>query len=186
MHSIPTLLVTGADRAAKLAFLQKLLAIRPPRERWALLDNDGNPVADGDVAQDLAIASVLGCACCTGQVSLQTGIVRLLRESRPQRLVIVAAAAAEPAALGQTLRQEQLAPVLRVVRNQCVTSSALQEAGKQARTLWLQQMHAADDVVAVDDGAAAALDGKHLHVIGTAEAVALALAAMAKTIRTSE
>jgi sulfur transfer complex TusBCD TusB component (DsrH family) len=52
--------------------------------------------------------------------------------------------------------------------------------------MWLQQMQAADDVVAVDDTVAAALDGKHLHVIGTAEAVALALAAMAKTIRTSE
>jgi len=186
VHSIPTLLITGADRAAKLAFLQKLLAIRPPRERWALLDNDGNPTADGNAAQDLAIASVLGCACCTGQVSLQTGIVRLLRESHPQCLVIVVAAAAEPAALVQTLRQEQLAPVLRMVRNQCVASIALQGAGGQARELWLQQIQAADDVVAVDDTVAAALDGKHLHVIGTAEAVALALAAMAKTIRTSE
>lgn len=186
MHSIPTLLVTGADRAAKLAFLQKLLAIRPSRERWALLDNDGNPTADDGAAQNLAIASVIGCACCTGQVSLQTGIVRLLRESRPQCLVIVVAAAAEPAALAQTLRQEQLAPVLRVVRNQCVASIALQQAGEQARELWLQQMQAADDVIAADDAAAAALDGKHLHVIGTAEAIALALAAMAKPFRTSK
>lgn len=183
MHAIPTLLITGADRAAKIVFLRALLAIRPPRERWAVLDNDGNPPAgDNNMTHDLAFASVSGCACCTGQVSLQTGIVRLLRESRPQRLVIIVAAAAEPAALAQTLRQEQLAPALRVVRNQCMASASLQNAGEQARALWLQQMQAADDVVAVDDAAAAAVDGKNLRVIGTAEAIALALAAMARTL----
>ena len=186
VHAVPTLLITGADRAAKTVFLPALLALRPPRERWAVLDNDGNPPAQHGVAQDLASASVLGCACCTGQVSLQTGIVRLLRESQPQCLVIVVAAAAEPAALAQTLRQQQLAPALRVVRNQCVASASLQEAGAQARQLWLQQMRAADDIVAVDDAAVTALNGQRLRVIGIAEAIALALAAMTKAIRFSE
>lgn len=181
--SVPTLLITGADRAAKTAFLHALLAIRPPRERWAVLDNDGSPLAENGMTQDLVIASVSGCACCTGQVSLQTGIVRLLRESRPQRLVIVVAAAAEPTALTQTLRQEHLAPALHLARNQCIVTTSLHSAGESARTLWLRQMQAADDVVAVDDAAAAPLAGYLLRVIGITEAIALALAGMARTAR---
>jgi hypothetical protein len=47
-------------------------------------------------------------------------------------------------------------------------------------------MRAADDIVAVDDAAVTALNGQRLRVIGIAEAIALALAAMAKTIRFSE
>lgn len=183
MHPVPTLLITGADRAAKTVFLRALLGIRPARERWAVLDNDDNPLAEDSMAHDLSIASVSGCACCTGQVSLQTGIVRLLRESRPQRLVIIAAAAAEPAALTQTLQQEHLMPALRLVRNQCIAAATLQSAGESARELWLRQMQAAEDIVAVDDDTTAALSGLALRVIGIAEAIALALAGMARTVR---
>lgn len=183
MHSIPTLLVTGADRAAKTTFLRALLALRPPRERWALLDNDDNPAPEGGSAQDLFLASAGGCACCTGRVSLQTGVVRLLREARPQRLVIVAAVAAEPDALLQTLQQEHLAVALRLARNQCVAATSLQTAGEAARDLWLRQLRAADDVVAADDGAAAALDGLSMRVIGISEATGLALAGLARAAR---
>lgn len=180
MHAVPTLLITGADRAAKTVFLRALLAIRPPRERWAVLDNDGNPPAASDAAADFAIASVSGCACCTGQVSLQTGIVRLLRESRPQRLVIVVAAAAEPAALAQTLRQEHLAASLQIARNPCIVAASLQNAAESAQALWLRQMHAADDVVAMNEAVVAALDSRVTRIIGPAEARTLALAALAK------
>lgn len=183
MHSIPTLLVTGADRAAKTTFLRTLLAIRPPRERWALLDNDDNPAPEGGSAQDLFLASAGGCACCTGRVSLQTGVVRLLREARPQRLVIVAAAAAEPDALLQTLQQEHLAAALRLTRNQCIAADSLRMAGESARDLWLRQLRAADDVVAVDEAAAAALDGLSMRIIGIAEAAGLALAGLAAAAR---
>ena len=91
--------------------------------------------------------------------------------------------AAEPAALTRALQQEHLAPALRLVRNQCIATASLQDAGESARGLWLRQMQAADDIVAVDDGAAAALNGPAVRVIGTAEAIALALAGMARTTR---
>lgn len=183
MPAIPTLLLTGADRVAKALFLRSLLAIRPPRERWAVLDNDGNPPDTNNTMDDFAIASVSGCACCTGQVSLQTGIVRLLRESKPQRLVIVAAAAAEPAALTQTLRQENLAASLHIARNPCIVAASLQTASTDALELWLRQMRASDDVVAMDASAAAAAQIHDLRVIGAAEACTLALAAMARVSR---
>jgi len=180
VHSIPTLLVTGADRSAKTTFLRALLAIRPARERWALLDNDDNPDPEDVAARDLFIESAGGCACCTGRIALQAGIVRLLRESRPQRLVIVAAAAAEPDALSKNLQQEHLATALRIVRNQCIAAKSLGDAGESARALWLRQMRAADDVVAVDAEAVAALNGLSMRIIGMTEATSLALAGLAK------
>jgi G3E family GTPase len=181
--AIPTLLLTGADRSAKTSFLRSLLAIRPPRERWALLDNDGNPPELSGSNDDFSFAVVSGCACCTGQVSLQTGIVRLLRESKPQRLVIVVAAAAEPAALTQTLRQEHLAASLLIARSLCIVSYAMQSAAEAAQCLWLRQMQAADDVVAMDEIAVTALNGRSPRINGPAEARTLALAALAKAAR---
>lgn len=183
MPAIPTLLLTGADRAAKTVFLRALLAIRPPRERWALLDNDGNPPEHNGTSDDFSFATVSGCACCTGQVSLQTGIVRLLQESKPQRLVIAVAAAAEPAALTQTLQQEHLAASLHIARHLCIVSAALQSAAEAAQGLWLRQMQAADDVVAMDEAAVTALNKRSARIIGPAEARTLALAALAKTAR---
>lgn len=183
MHSIPTLLVTGADRAAKSMFLRALLAIRPPRERWALMDNDGNPPDASATGDDFRFASVNGCACCTGQVSLQTGIVRLLREAKPQRLVVVVAAAAEPAALEQTLQQEHLAASLRIARSACIASASLQHAGENGQALWLRQMQAADDVVAVDETAVSVLQPHPVRIIGIAEACTLALAGLARAAR---
>lgn len=179
MPAIPTLLLTGADRAAKAGLLKSLLALRPPRERWALLDNDGNPPELNGSNDDFSFAAVSGCACCTGQVSLQTGIVRLLRESKPQRLVIAVAAAAEPAALTQTLQQEHLAASLHIARHLCIVSAALQSAAEAAQDLWLRQMQAADDVVVMDEAAVTALNGRSARLIGPAEARTLALAALA-------
>lgn len=179
MPAIPTLLLTGADRAAKAGFLKSLLALRSPRERWALLDNDGNPPELNSSSDDFSFAAVSGCACCTGQVSLQTGIVRLLRESKPQRLVIAVAAAAEPSALTQTLLQEHLAASLHIARNLCIVSAALQSAAESAQDLWLRQMQAADDVVVMDEAAVTALNGRSARIIGPAEARTLALAALA-------
>lgn len=183
MHAIPTLLVTGADRTAKTTFLRALLAIRPPRERWALMDNDGNSPDASAAGDDFRFASVSGCACCTGQISLQTGIVRLLREARPQRLVIVVAAAAEPVALEQTLRQEHLAASLRIARSVCIVSSALQNASGNGQALWLRQMTAADDVVVVDETAVSVLRPYPVRIIGVPEACTLALAGLARIAR---
>lgn len=151
MLSVPALLITGVDSAAKSVFLRALLAARPPQARWALLDNDGGHLAHEFVSAQIAVATANGCACCSGQVALQTGIVRLLRESRPQRLVIVAAAAAEPVALARTLQQQSLAQALRSDSHVCIVApDRLAVAEPAARALWQRQMAAADQVLAPD------------------------------------
>jgi G3E family GTPase len=151
MFPVPALLVTGVDSVAKCVFVRALIAARPQQLRWALLDNDGGHLAQVFAKAQVAVATAGGCACCSGQVTLQTGIVRLLRESLPHRLVIVAAAAAEPEALARSLQQQQLAHALHIDSHVCIVApDKLATAETAARALWQRQMAAADQVLAPD------------------------------------
>jgi G3E family GTPase len=155
---IPAVLVTGASSAAKAGFVRALLAARPANERWALLDNDGGDLSRDRADPQLPVATTGGCACCTGQVALRTGLVQLIRQSRPQRLIIAASGAADPVALERVLRDEHLARALQVTHRLCVaTPGQLNGCPPHARERWRQQLRAADFVVATDDAAAHAL-----------------------------
>jgi len=158
VNPIPAVLVTGASSAAKASFVRALLAARPVNERWALLDNDGDNLARDRADPQLPVATTGGCACCTGQVALRTGLVQLIRQSRPQRLIIAASGAADPVALERVLRDEHLARALQVTHRLCVaTPEQLSGCPPPARERWQQQLRAADFVVATNDAAAQAL-----------------------------
>ena len=160
MPPVPALLITGIDSDAKTVFLRALLAARPRQQPWALLDNDGGHLAKEFAAAQVAVATAGGCACCSGRVALHTGIVRLLRDSLPQRLVIVAAAAAEPAALARALQQQHLAQVLHIDGHACIVApDTLAAALPAARALWQRQMAAADQLLAPDADITPALIG---------------------------
>ena len=145
---VPLSLITGLTGADKRAFILALLAARPSGRQWALLDNDGGGSVHEAAEAQLAVSVVGGCACCTGQVALRTGIVQLIRQSRPQRLIIAAAGVAEPAALERTLQQEHLTRGIRVDHRLCVMpSQPLSGLPAQTRELLQRQMAAADYVV---------------------------------------
>jgi len=172
---VPVYLVTGATGADKRAFIRALAAARPVAERWAVLDND-----DGDIARDaalpqLTVAAINGCACCTGAVALQVGIAQLIRQARPQRLIIAAAGAAEPAALERALQQEDLARGITVSHRLCVVEPQLLAAlPPPAYALVQRQMAAANHVVAANAAAAAGLRAAGIpRVIHIEEAIRL-------------
>lgn len=145
---VPLSLITGLTGADKRAFILALLAARPNGQQWALLDNDGGGSAHEAAGPRLAVSVVGGCACCSGQVALQTGIVQLIRQSRPQLLIIAAAGVAEPAALEHTLQQEHLTRGIRVDHRLCVMpSQPLSGLPAPTRELLQRQMAAADYVV---------------------------------------
>ncbi|MBX3652177.1 MAG: hypothetical protein KF771_12470 [Burkholderiales bacterium] len=146
---VPACLITGLPGADKQGFIAALAAARPHGAPWALLDNDGGGSAQALTRKGIATEVVIGCACCTGQVTLQVGLVRLLRRSRPGFLLIAADGAAEPDALEQALRQPELARAIALTRRVCVAPpqwlAALPEA---ARERLRRQIAAADSVVA--------------------------------------
>ncbi|MDP1536278.1 MAG: GTP-binding protein [Burkholderiales bacterium] len=160
MDPIPAILITGLSSAAKIRCSVALAAARPGGECWAILDNDTGELTQLAGAQ-LRVATVTGCMCCSGQVALQTGLVQLIRRSRPQRLIIVAAGAAEPAALQRALQQEHLVRAVQISHCLCVVAvEQMTTLPPAAHDLWLQQLLAADFVVAADDARAQSLNAK--------------------------
>src|SRR5687767_14746552 len=130
MPSVPTsaLLVTGATGAGKTTYLSRVLATRPHAARWAVLVNDFGEAridaAPGGNQSGVYLREVGGCICCSAQVSLRTGIIALLRQAQPQRLLIEASAAAHPASIVKVLHEPGLAASVVLQGTVCIVDPA--------------------------------------------------------------
>ncbi|MDD0844806.1 CobW family GTP-binding protein [Pseudomonas sp. Gutcm_11s] len=103
LANIPTHLIAGPLGAGKTSLIRHLLAHKPAAERWAVLINEF-----GQIGLDQALLSTGqegvslseipgGCLCCVAGAPFQVGLGRLLRQARPDRLLI------EPSGLGHPL-----------------------------------------------------------------------------------
>jgi G3E family GTPase len=110
---IPAYVFFGATGAGKTSAIRTLLAQRTEGERWALLVNDfgraGYEDATRVAERGVVVRKVSGCICCTAQVALRTALVGLVRAARPDRLLIEASSAAEPASIFRVLREPGIA-----------------------------------------------------------------------------
>jgi G3E family GTPase len=90
--------------------IRHLLSIKPSGERWAVLDNDGTGLIAA--AQDAQVSTLAGGCICCADVGLRVGLTRLLREARPQRLLLLPSAQARIPDVIRLLSDRWLAPVL--------------------------------------------------------------------------
>jgi len=165
----PVNLITGFRGAGKTTAMCNLLLQRPPSERWAVLVNDF-----GDAGYDDAIRTggnnVIvreangGCACCTGQAELRTALVRLLRETRPQRLLIELSGAARPPAVLRVLREEGLAQAITLRASLCLLDPRqFAEPALGGRDDYLEQMVYADVLVINHSDSATSSQMEHVN-----------------------
>ncbi|MBF7728900.1 CobW family GTP-binding protein [Pseudomonas sp. N040] len=108
LADIPTHLIAGPLGAGKTSLIRHLLAHKPAHERWAVLINEFGQIGLDQAllttaADGISLAEVPGgCLCCVNGAPFQVGLARLLRQARPDRLLI------EPSGLGhpvELLRQ---------------------------------------------------------------------------------
>jgi G3E family GTPase len=100
--NIPTNMVMGFLGAGKTTAILNLLKQKPPDEKWAVLVNEFGQVGiDGTIfAASGAIVREVpgGCLCCAVGLPFQVAVNRLLKEVKPDRLLI------EPTGLGHPKR----------------------------------------------------------------------------------
>jgi G3E family GTPase len=146
-------MITGFAGAGKTSAILSLLTQRPPAERWAVLLNDFGDVSLADAVRDSAGGIVTrevsgGCLCCTARVELRTALVRLLREARPQRLLIELSSAGRPSAILKVLREPSIARALELRAGLCVIDPRqFADPALGAREDYLEQMVFADILI---------------------------------------
>lgn len=113
---VPVNLIVGFLGVGKTTAIRHLLGGRPSGERWAVLVNEfGQIGVDGALLDEegVAIREVAGgCLCCVASVALTAGLNRLLRDARPDRLLIEPSGLGHPARLIEQLTSEPYRRVL--------------------------------------------------------------------------
>lgn len=113
-------LVTGFLGVGKTTALMRLLAEKPADEYWAVVVNEFGEVGiDGatlsTAGEGLQVAEVPGgCVCCTTSPMLRTALSRLVKERRPDRVLIEPSGLGHPAGIVDLLRDSFLAKVFEV------------------------------------------------------------------------
>lgn len=118
LSQIPTHLLAGPLGAGKTSLIRHLLAHKPAHERWAVLINEFGQIGlDAALlstdAEGVSLAEVAGgCLCCVNGAPFQVGLSRLLRQARPDRLLIEPSGLGHPAELLRQLAEPPWAGVL--------------------------------------------------------------------------
>ena len=108
LKNIPTHVIAGPLGAGKTSLIRNLLAQRPAHERWAVLINEF-----GLIGLDAALLSTDDDGVALGEVA-GVGLSRLLRQAKPDRLLIEPSGLGHPLVLLEQLREIPWAGVLAV------------------------------------------------------------------------
>ena len=146
-------LVTGFLGVGKTTAIRHLLGRVPTRERWAVLVNEfGEVGVDSHLLGDaeVAIEEVAGgCLCCVAAPAFTTGLNRLIRRYRPDRILIEPSGLGHPAQVLETLGGPLYTQVIEVRATVCLLDPRhLQSARHLAHPSFHDQIHLADVLVA--------------------------------------
>jgi G3E family GTPase len=147
--------ITGALGVGKTTAILDLLRHRPEQQRWAVLLNEFGAVGiDGAIlgagANGYEVREVAGgCICCTAQTQLRVNLTRLLREVRPDRLLIEPTGLGHADAIIDLLRDEYLARAINLRATICLVDPAVMHNRAVLESpLFESQIQAADILVA--------------------------------------
>ena len=146
-------LITGFLGVGKTTAIRHLLARHPSNERWAVIVNefgevgvDGALLADNDITvQEVAG----GCLCCVSAPAFTTGLNRVIRRQRPDRILIEPSGLGHPAQVLNTLSGPLYRDVLTVHATICLMDARhLNSPRHREHPNFQDQIHLADLLIA--------------------------------------
>ena len=151
--SIAVNLVTGFLGTGKTTAIRHLLRAHASAERWGVLVNEFGEVGvdgallDGDGVAVQEVAG--GCLCCVSAPAFATGLNRLIRQRRPDRILIEPSGLGHPAQVLATLTGPLYRDVLDVRATVCIMDARhLQSPRHREHPTFVDQIHLADVLVA--------------------------------------
>lgn len=113
---IPTNLILGFLGVGKTTAILDLLKTKPEGEVWAVLVNEFGEVGiDGAMlqAEEAFIKEIPGgCMCCVAGLPMQVGLNQLIKQAKPDRLIIEPTGLGHPSQILETLTGGHFAGVL--------------------------------------------------------------------------
>lgn len=124
IQALPVNLITGFLGVGKTTAIRHLLAHKPADEHWAVLVNEMGEVGiDGALlAQDgIAVKQVAGgCMCCVSGLPSKVALNALIREQRPDRILIEPSGIANPRKILATYTSAEYQGVLDLRATLCL------------------------------------------------------------------
>ncbi|GAA5218479.1 CobW family GTP-binding protein [Corallincola platygyrae] len=154
---IPTNVITGFLGVGKTSTILSLLAKKPANERWAVLVNefgevgiDKSLMASSQSQQEIAIKEVPGgCMCCTSGVPMHVALTQLIRQQKPDRLLIEPSGLGHPKEVLQSLTSDLFKGVLELRATvTLVDPRHLDDERYRTHDTYIQQLLVADRVIA--------------------------------------
>ena len=122
---IPINIITGFLGVGKTTAIKHILEKKPRNERWAIIINEFGAVSIDHTAineQDgLVIKEVAGgCICCTANVPMQVTLTSILRNQKPDRILIEPTGMGHPASILDLLQNKYLKDILEIRATICL------------------------------------------------------------------
>lgn len=153
LTNVPTNLVMGFLGVGKTTAILDLLQQKPENENWAVLVNEFGKVGiDGAIyaAAGITVKEIAGgCLCCAVGLPFQVSVNRLLKEVRPDRLLIEPTGLGHPKKVLDMLVSGANKQVLDVRASIClVDPEKLKDSRYTTHETYLDQIALADVLVA--------------------------------------
>lgn len=127
LHKIPVNLITGFLGVDKTTTLQNILKHKPADEHWAVIINEFGAVSIDHTAfagadeNGLVVKEIAGgCICCTANLPMQMTLTLVLRQVKPNRILIEPTGIGHPESILDLLHGKFLKDVLDVRATICL------------------------------------------------------------------
>lgn len=153
LTNIPTNLIVGFLGVGKTTAILDLLKQKPKNENWAVLVNEFGKVGiDGAIytAAGVTVKEVAGgCLCCAVGLPFQVSVNRLLKEVRPDRLLIEPTGLGHPKKVLEMLATGSFKDVLQLKASIClVDPEKLKDSRYSTHETFIDQIALSDVLVA--------------------------------------